>query len=383
MFDPRAVTGIPTEPVGSLPRPQALLDAYAAFEEGRIDRAGVEAAQDAAVRDTLDHYAATGAPIVSDGEQRRSSFAAYPVTDPPGVAALPSDVDDRSGVFVDGHGRRLPLLADGPFRYRSYAGDTLGRSIGLTTRPMKQPVISPSTLALLYPLHEQMPGYPADRFERDLVDECEKDIRSAFAAGAVRVSVDYSDGRLTVGGGPGERRPVSGLPTGGIELINRVMRRFTAPERMHIGVHTCVPPDHGPAGASTYLELLAAVLRIDAGYFLLQLAGERDRDAVCAVIGEHLRADANGLTPIAYLGVTDTRSPRVESAQEVADVLVRAAAHIPAEQLGSTDDCGFSPFSSDPRPLAGLPDLARGIAFRKIRSRVDGTLLAAEKLGFA
>ena len=152
---------------------------------------------------------------------------------------------------------------------------------------------------------------------------------------------------------------------------------------MHIGVHTCVPPDHGPAGAPSYLGLLPEILRIDAGYFLLQLAGERDRDAVCTTIGEHLRADANGVTPIAFLGVIDTRSPHVESAREVADILVRAAVHIPAEQLGSTDDCGFSPFSRDPKPLAGLPDLARGIAFRKIRSRVEGTLLAAEKLGFA
>ncbi|TCK26840.1 hypothetical protein [Pseudonocardia endophytica] len=377
MFDARATTGIPTEPVGSLPRPQALLDANAAFDDGRIDEAALDAARDDAVRDTLEHYAATGAPVVSDGEQRRSSFAAYPVTDTPGVAAEPPDV------LVDGHGWQLPGRVDGPFRYRAYAGDALARSISLATVPMKQSVVSPSTLALLYPLHEQTPDYPADRFEQDLVDECERDIRSAFAAGAVRVSIDYSDGRLTAGGGSRHRRPENGLPTHGIELIARVMRRFTARERMHIGVHTCVPPDRGAAGAPSYLELLREILRIDAGYFLLQLAGEPDRDAVCATIGEHLRADGGGVTPIAHLGVIDTRSPHVESAQEVADVLVRAAAHIPAEQLGSTDDCGFSPFSRDPRPLAGLTDLARGIAFRKIRSRVDGTLLAAEKLGFA
>jgi methionine synthase II (cobalamin-independent) len=86
---------------------------------------------------------------------------------------------------------------------------------------------------------------------------------------------------------------------------------------------------------------------------------------------------------MAYVGVTDPASPHVESVPEVADLLIRAAGFIPAEQLGSTDDCGFSPFSADPRPLRGLPDLARGIAFRKIRSRVEGTYLAAEKIGIA
>ncbi|MEQ3551815.1 5-methyltetrahydropteroyltriglutamate--homocysteine methyltransferase [Pseudonocardia nematodicida] len=370
MFDPRSVTGIPTEPVGSLPRPQALLDAYAAFAAGRLDQAAVEQAQDDAVRDTLERYRATGAPIVSDGEQRRSSFAAYPVTGSPGAAASPPG---DPAVVADGHGRPFRPAGDGPFRYRAYAGDTLARSIRLTTLPMKQPVVSPSTLALLHPPHERTR-------DQDLVDECERDIRSAFAAGAVRVSVDYSDRRLAGGDDPG---PHGGATGRGVGLIRAVLERFTARERMHVGVHTCVPPGSGPGAGPGYLQLLPEILGLDAGYFLLQLAGEPDHDAICAVIGAHLRGDAGGLTPVVHLGVIDTRSPHVESAREVADVLVRAAVHIPAEQLGSTDDCGFSPFSRDPRPLDGLTDLARGIAFRKIRSRVEGTLLAAEKLGFA
>ena len=52
---------------------------------------------------------------------------------------------------------------------------------------MKQAVIAPSMLALLYPLEEEVPGYSREDFEADLIDECEKDIRQAFAAGAARV----------------------------------------------------------------------------------------------------------------------------------------------------------------------------------------------------
>ena len=58
-----------------------------------------------------------------------------------------------------------------------------------------------------------------------------------------------------------------------------------------------------------------------------------------------------------------------------------AAEFIPEERLGSTDDCGFSPFSVDRKPKHGSPDVARDIAFAKIASRVEGTRIASEKLG--
>ncbi len=60
-----------------------------------------------------------------------------------------------------------------------------------------------------------------------------------------------------------------------------------------------------------------------------------------------------------------------------------AAKHIAKEQLGSTDDCGFSPFSVDEKPKHGSPDVARDIAFQKIEARVEGTKMASERLGLA
>jgi hypothetical protein len=65
----------------------------------------------------------------------------------------------------------------------------------------------------------------------------------------------------------------------------------------------------------------------------------------------------------------------------VRDALVRASNFIAKEQLASTDDCGFSPFSIDEKPSHGSPDYARDVAFQKIANRVAGTKLAAEKLG--
>jgi methionine synthase II (cobalamin-independent) len=162
------------------------------------------------------------------------------------------------------------------------------------------------------------------------------------------------------------------------------MARFTPEERRSIGVHTCPGGDRDSVHSADvpYNNLLGTMFDIDAGYFLIQFSSERDRDPVLESIGQHLRSDANGVAQVAYLGVTNPLNPRVESPQEIADKLIRAANFIPREQIGSTDDCGFSPFSIDEKPNHGSPDFARDIAFQKITNRVEGSRLAAEKLGF-
>lgn len=53
-YDPRTATGIPTEPVGSLPRPGWLQQAYARYDAGEITRASLAAEQDNAVRVSID-----------------------------------------------------------------------------------------------------------------------------------------------------------------------------------------------------------------------------------------------------------------------------------------------------------------------------------------
>jgi methionine synthase II (cobalamin-independent) len=385
-YDPRTATGIPTEPVGSLPRPAKLQEAYLRYDAGEIDKADLEKLQDAAVKDTIERFEATGSPIISDGEQRWSSFATYPITDTLGGTGLAPGLAPGGqffAIFADGHGRQLPKLVSGPFHYNQHAADTLRRSIPYAHTPMKQAVISPSMLALLYPLKDPVEGYSREDFEATLVDECERDIREAFAAGAARVSIDFTEGRLATREDPRNPWTGAGLLPHFIELINRVLARFTPEERTSIGVHTCPGGDRDSVHSADvpYNNLLGTMFDLDAGYFLIQMASEREKDPVYETIGRHLRADANGVAQMAYIGVTNPQNPRVESPQEIADQLIRAANFIPKEQLGSTDDCGFSPFSIDEKPNHGSPDYARDVAFQKIRNRVEGARLAAEKIG--
>jgi methionine synthase II (cobalamin-independent) len=386
-YDPRTATGIPTEPVGSLPRPSRLQQAYAQYDAGEITREQLETEQDAAVKDSIEHQEQTGTPIISDGEQRWSSFATYAITDTLAGTGLADHLAGDGGqyfaIFADGHNRQLPRLTGGPFGYKTYAADTLKKSIGMAHTPMKQAVIAPSMLALLYPLDSEIPGYTREQFEEDLVSECEKDIRQAFAAGAARVSVDFTEGRLATRADPRNPWTGRGMLPHFIELNNRVMARFSAEERSRIGLHTCPGGDRDSVHSADvpYSDLLPSMFGINAGYFLIQLASERDKDRVYQLIGENLRSDADGVAQMAYIGVINPLNPRVESPEEVRDALIRAANFIPKEQLGATDDCGFSPFSIDEKPNHGSPDFARETAWQKITNRVEGTKLAAEKLG--
>ena len=77
-----------------------------------------------------------------------------------------------------------------------------------------------------------------------------------------------------------------------------------------------------------------------------------------------------------FVGVISPIDPRVETPEEVRDRVLVAARYIPIKQLGTTDDCGFAPFCDD-------TSTSRETAFAKIRSRVQGTALAAQELGLS
>ena len=377
---------LPTEPVGSLPRPSTLQAAIAGYDAGTTSREELEREQEAACKDSIERMEATGSPIVSDGEQRASSFATYPLADTLAGTGL---ADNLAGdgqyfaIFDDGHHRQLPRLTGGPFAYKTFASDYLAKSLPLATKPMKQAVIAPSMLMLLYPLEGEIEGYPREQFLSDLVDECEKDIRQAFATGATRVSIDFTEGRLANKNDP--RNPWTGrnMLQEFIDLNNRVLDRFSAEERVNIGIHTCPGGDCDSVHSAEvdYAELLPSMFQMNAGYFLIQLASEKDRERVYKLVGEHSRQDANGVPQVAFVGVINPLDPKVETAEEVRDQLLLAAKYIPKERLGSTDDCGFSPFSIDVKPKHGSPDFARDVAFQKITARVEGTRMASEQLG--
>jgi len=351
---------IPTEPIGSIPRPPELLDAMAAYDRGEFDGAELAAAQDQAVRDTIRRFEQTGSPVVTDGEQSRPSFLTYPLG---GLKDLAPD-----GViipFADGHERRLPVLTVGPFRYQAHAAAQLRAALKHATVPVKQAVITPSALSLLYP-GEGLAGYDREAFLADLLDGAEADIRGALEAGAHVVQLDFTEARLSLKLDPG-----GAVLDDFIALDNLLLERFSAAERGRIGVHTCPGGDQDSTHSLDvdYARLLPKLFQLKAGSFYVQLAGEADPGRVLGIIAEHLPSSAR-----IFIGVTDPIDPRVETPGQVRDRILAAARQLPVDRLGSCDDCGFSPFADD-------TSTTRETAFAKIRARVEGTALASQVLG--
>jgi 5-methyltetrahydropteroyltriglutamate--homocysteine methyltransferase len=349
---------IPTEPIGSIPRPARLLKALA-----RVDGTdpSLDPLYEEAIRDTIERFEATGSPVISDGEQRKfHNFWTYAVQGLENVAP-----DGFKIPFSAGHVRRMPRLVAGPFRYKRRADRYLEVALRYARVPVKQAVISPSAMSLMYP-SDELPGYPRERFIHDLLHEHETEVRACLQKGAYNVQIDFTEGRLAV-----KIDPTGGLLRSFIDLNNMALSRFSADERKRIGVHTCPGSDLDSthSGDVDYAELLPSLFELQAGNFYIALAGEKDRARVLQIIRAHVKGHHR-----VFVGVVAPIDPRVERPEEVRDRVLEAAKYISAEQLGTTDDCGFAPFCDD-------VSTSRDMAFEKIRARVLGTELASRILG--
>ena len=344
---------IPTEPIGSIPRTAELINAIASSEPQ------LEYLFERAVENTIRDFEETGSPVISDGEQSKPSFVTYPLHGSPDIIEGGMKIP-----FADGHFRQLPLLVKGPFRYRNYAEQYLRKAQKYAGKPVKQAVISASALSLIYP-PDGIEGYPQSAFIEDLVNECEKDIRQCLNNDAYKVQMDFTEGRLSL-----KLDPSGGVLRQFIELNNRVFKRFSKEEQKRIGIHVCPGGDHDSTHSADvdYTQLLPALFTLNVGNFYLQLASECDRKKVLRTVKENLKPDQQ-----VFIGVIDVINPRIETPEEVRDMILEAARFIPVNQLGTTDDCGFSPFCDD-------VSTTRETAFAKIRARVEGTKLAAEVL---
>lgn len=350
---------IRTEPVGSVPRPKYLVDALGAFSKQEINETELQQLFDTALRETIRRFEETGSPVITDGEQTKPSFATYPIS---GIKDL-----SPNGVvipFADGHTRQLPTITSGPFHYTTYADSYLKRAKQLTSLPVKQAVIAVSAISLLYP-QRGIEGYSHEQFINDLLNEAEADIRRCLNSDAYNVQIDFTEARLAL-----KLDPSKGLLRSFIDLNNKVLSRFTEEERKKIGVHSCPGGDRDSTHSAdiSYADLLPLLFELNAGNFYLEYAGEKNKQDVLQSIKENLRPDQT-----VFIGVIDVLNPRIETPEEISNTIIEASEKIPLQQLGTTDDCGFSPFADD-------LSTSRDTAFAKIKARIEGTRLAEEKL---
>jgi 5-methyltetrahydropteroyltriglutamate--homocysteine methyltransferase len=301
---------IPTESIGSIPRPQALIDAMGAFGAGTLPIEELRRLQEEALRDTIERFEATGSPVISDGEQAKSSFVTYPLDGLQNLAP-----DGAVIPFADGHTRQLPKLTSGPFRFGGYADAYLDAAQRYAHVPVKQAVIAASALSLIFP-QDGIDGYEREAFLGDLVSECETDIRRSLQHGAHCVQIDFTEGRLAI-----KLDPSGQLLRDFVALNNRVLDRFSDDERTRIGVH-CPGGDRDSTHSA------------DVDYSCCPSCSANVSNVTVDFAAEQHPPRAR-VTPTSAARPTDLRQgdrpdrPRVESPVEVQDRILEARTRSP------------------------------------------------------
>jgi 5-methyltetrahydropteroyltriglutamate--homocysteine methyltransferase len=247
----------------------------------------------------------------------------------------------------------------------------------------RQAVITPSALSMVYP-KIPIEGYTREQFLVDLMSEAETDIRECFASGAHSVQLDFTEARFSL-----KLDPTGQLLRDFVRINNKVLDRFEPNLRNRIGVHACPgriflifnikhneiyylsiggDKDCYHSFEVDYLLVLPALFELHVGNFFLQLSSEHDRHRVLSRIRDLMQP-----WQTVFIGVIDPLKEKIETPEDVCERVLEAAKYIPIEQLGTTDDCGFSPFDDD-------QSTSRQVAFEKIRARIQGTKLAEDKL---
>lgn len=352
---------IPTEQIGSIPRNQNLIDTYKNYKQGKLDLASLNELAERETILVIQELEALGCPVISDGEQRKfDGFAHYCLHD--------STSYSEEGLIVsfsDGHKRVFaPHLKTPPFKYEETADNFLKFALQHAHVPVKQAVISPSMLSLVYP-----PGgiknYDHEHFIDDLIEQHVGEVRRCLDLGAHKVQIDFTEARLSI-----KYDPSGDMLNSFVDLINKCLAHFNDEEILRIGIHTCPGADVDSTHSAEvdYKYLLPTLFNINAGNFYVALRGEQDPRKVLRLIGRVIRPFQR-----VFIGVTNPNSSILETPADICELILLAAEFIPKEQLGTTDDCGFSPFTDD-------TSTSREQAYQKIRARLEGTRLAEQKL---
>ena len=352
---------LPTEQIGSIPRRKVLIDAYKDYKIGKVSYEDLSALAEKETIMVMKELEKLGCPIISDGEQRKfDGFAHYCLHDSSSYSNKGFTV-----YFKDGHKRVFsPHLSKPPFKYEQTADDFLKFALKYANVPVKQAVISPSMLSLVYP-PEGIENYTHEEFINDLIEQHVTEVKQCLELGAHKVQLDFTEARLSL-----KLDPSGELLTSFVDLINKCLTHFTEEEIQKIGIHTCPGADMDSTHSAEidYKYLLPTLFKINAGNFYVAMSAEKDIDKALRLIGKVIKPFQK-----VFIGVINPSNEKLETAEEVCALIIKAAKFIPIDQLGTTDDCGFSPFADD-------DSTNRNLVYNKIRARIQGTKLAEIKL---
>jgi 5-methyltetrahydropteroyltriglutamate--homocysteine methyltransferase len=330
--------------VGSLLRPPELLEARDVYARGELSHADFKRAEDRAVDHVIALQEKAGLDVVTDGEMRRLSFQ----------SGLPAAVEGFADWDLDAFlwGRweseelgpmeieRPPIGVVGKLRrVRSIAAEEFVYARARATRPVKVTLPSPSLFANFWDPERSTTAYPSlEAFLQDVAEILREEVDELERLGCTYVQLDAPHYPLLLDEGYRAFYESRGWPADrwldlGLELDNHVIGERSG---VTFGFHLCRGNQASrwlvSGGYDAIAERLFSGVRADR--LLLEYDDERSGGFEPLA---HVPEDK-----VAVLGLVTTKTPRVETVEELEARLREAARFCPLERLAISPQCGFA-----------------------------------------
>ncbi len=374
--------------IGSWPRPRWMLQAVHDRLEGRLGEGDFQATADDAVRLCLDAQLRAGVDVVTDGEQRRDSYASFvgglldncqliPLSDLTAMVDDPEEFElELRALDVPAAEVRHPVVYGSLGRSRPLAVHEFDFASAAAGRPVKVALPGPYLLTRTMWLDclTERPYQTREELARDVVRVLREELHFLLASGAALVQFDEpvltevvfgaaSQGRSFMCGALSEKLEPAMELDFALQLLNETVRGLPA-ERT--GLHICRgnwTRDESAALSGDYRPLLDVLKRAEVGVLFLELCTERAGEA------EVLRAIPDGKR--IGVGVVNQKLDAVEPVEDIRRRISRAAGLFGQERVLLTPDCGFATFADNPvasavtaegklRAIVAARDLFRG-----------------------
>ena len=330
------------EHVGSFVRPDRLLDAVRAHGAGTIDDAALRAVQDDTIAEVVAFQDAVGMPSVTDGEFRRRSWSAGVIDALDGLGLREEGVLTFKTAYSDLGVASSPYAARRLSRRRPIVADDYRYLKSLAPKGVpKVTMASPPVLHFfLGPRSFETAAYPdRDAFFADLARIYRQEIDDLADAGCTYLQLDDTalpcscDATARAGVRARGEDP-DGLTEAYVKLINDALAG--RPDGMTVAVHMCRGNLKGMWMAEGGYEPIAERVLggLDVDLFLMEYDTDRAGDFSPL---RHLPAGK-----VAVLGLISTKTPELESREDILHRIDLAAQMVPIERLAIGPQCGFA-----------------------------------------
>lgn len=375
---PLAVTGI-----GSWPRPRWMIEAMHAHVESRLGEAEFQETANDAVRLILAAQERAGADVVTDGEQRRDSYASFvatrlencqliPLTDLLPLVDDPEDFErELRALDVPAHEIRHPAVFGRLQRIKPLAVHELDFVRTLTGKPVKIALPGPYLLARTMWLEclSERAYETREELAEDIIAVLREELSELLAAGASLVQFDEpvlsevvfsgtKNKRSFMCGALSESRGAHQELGFARDLMNAVVAGFP---KERVGVHMCRgnwTPDESVALAGSYVPLIETLSAMNVGAYLLEMCTPRAGEMN---VLSQLPSDAR-----IGVGVVNQKHQAIENIDAVTARITEAVNLFGTERLLLHPDCGFATFADNPICSAAIAENKLAVIARAV-----------------